>query len=102
MSKVMVQYKVKADRSEENADYIRKVFAELERTHPDGLRYASFRLADGMSFVHMASVETADGANPLGESQAFKAFQAEIRDRCEEPPVATELEDIGAYRVFGA
>ena len=27
-----------------------------------------------------------------------KAFQAEIKDRCEEPPTAIELESIGAYR----
>jgi hypothetical protein len=30
-------------------------------------------------------------------SQGFKAFTAGIRDRCEEPPAATELKEIGAY-----
>ena len=98
MKGVMVRYKVKADRSDENADHIRKVFAELEASAPAGLRYASFRMEDGVSFVHMASIETDDGTNPLAATAAFKAFQAELKDRCEEPPKAVELETIGSYK----
>ncbi len=45
-------------------------------------------------------MDGADGANPLQELPAVKAFVAEIRDRCDEPPVATPLTDIGAYRFF--
>jgi hypothetical protein len=33
----------------------------------------------------------------LAESAAFKAFQADIKDRCEEPPVAVDLNKIGSY-----
>jgi hypothetical protein len=98
----MVRYKVKADRAAENEEYIRKVFEELEDTSPDGLRYASFKLDDGLSFVHVASIETDGGHNPLAETEAFKAFQAEIKDRCEEPPVAVELHEIGSYRLLGS
>lgn len=99
MRRVMVRYKVKADRGDENASYIEKVFEELAADSPDGLRYASFRLPDGVSFVHIASVEGEE--NPLGKSAAFKAFQEGIRDRCEEPPVAVDLTEIGSYRFFG-
>ena len=102
MKRVMVQYKVKADRAAENEAYISKVFEELKQTTPDGIRYATFKQADGVSFVHIASIETEDGNNPLGESQAFKAFQAEIKDRCEEPPVAVDLHEIGSYRFMGS
>ena len=70
------------------------------QSEPAGLRYASFKLDDGVSFVHLASIETEDGANPLSESDAFKAFQADIQDRCEEPPAAVDLNDIGSYRFF--
>jgi hypothetical protein len=98
MKRVMVQYKVKADRAAENEAYVRKVFEELKQTTPDGIRYATFKQADGVSFVHIASIETEDGFNPLAESQAFKAFQAEIKDRCEEPPVAVDLQEVGSYR----
>jgi hypothetical protein len=100
MKRVMVRYKVKADRAEENVDFIKKVFAELKQNSPDGLRYASFQLEDGVSFVHIASIETDDGTNPLSAVSAFKAFQQNIRDRCEEPPVAVELTEIGSYRIF--
>ena len=102
MKRVIVQYKVKADRAAENEAYISKVFEELKQTTPDGIRYATFKQSDGVSFVHIASVETEDGNNPLGESQAFKAFQAEIKDRCEEPPVAVDLQEIGSYRFMGS
>jgi hypothetical protein len=98
MKRVMVRYKVKADRAGENQVLIETVFEELKDQRTSGLRYASFKLDDGVSFVHIASIETADDDNPLSRSAAFKAFQAEIKDRCVEPPVATELREIGSYR----
>jgi len=64
------------------------------------VRYAAFRLGDGVSFVHIASIDTADGSNPLTQSAAFKLFQAGIKDRCEEQPMATDLTAIGSYRFF--
>jgi len=91
---------VKSDRAEENTDYIQKVFTELQQNSPEGLRYASFKLEDGVSFVHFASIETEGGNNPLSETVSFKNFQANIKDRCEEPPVAVELNEIGSYRFF--
>jgi hypothetical protein len=98
MRRVMVQYKVKADRAAENERYIQAVFAQLEREKPAGLRYASFKLDDGVGFVHIASVETAE--NPLAALAAFKEFTAQIKDRCDEPPVTTTLNEIGSYRFF--
>jgi hypothetical protein len=101
LKRVLVQYRVKADRAAENESYIRKVFEELKQTGPAGLRYASFKQDDGLGFVHIASIETEGENNPLADSPAFKAFQAEIKDRCEEPPVAVDLHEIGSYRFFG-
>lgn len=100
MRRVMVKYKVKADRAAENERYIKAVFAQLERDQPPGLRYASFKLDDGLGFVHVASIEAADGQNPLLALQAFKDFAAQIQDRCDEPPVTTTLSEIGSYRFF--
>ena len=100
MKRVLVRYKVKADRAEENITFIKNVFAELQDKSPQGLRYASFHLEDGVSFVHLASIETADSKNPLSEIRAFKEFQENIKERCEEPPVATEIHEIGAYGIF--
>jgi hypothetical protein len=99
--RVMVRYRVKPDRVAENEELVRAVYDELQRTGPAGLRYATFRLDDGVSFVHVASVETADGHSPLSEVNAFKAFQANIEDRCDEAPVLTVLSRIGSFRLFG-
>lgn len=94
---VMVRYKVKADSSGENERLIKAVFAALARERPKGLRYESFKLADGVSFVHVASVDTPDGTNPLLAVEAFKEFTKNIKDRCQEPPVTTELTAIGSF-----
>jgi hypothetical protein len=99
MRQVMVRYKVKPDRVAENEALVRAVYDELHRTEPAGLRYATFRLDDGVSFVHVA--ETDDGQNPLTEVEAFARFQEGIRERCDEPPVVTALDAIGSYRFHG-
>ena len=99
MRQVMVRYTVKPDRVTENEALVRAVYDELHRTEPAGLRYATFRQDDGVSFVHVAQTE--DGVNPLSGIEAFARFQDAIGERCDEPPVVTELQEIGSYRVFG-
>jgi hypothetical protein len=99
--KRIVRYKVKPDRVEENVELVRAVYEELGRVKPEGLRYATFRLDDGVSFVHVVSVETEDGQNPLGQIEAFARFTENAKDRCDEPPVVTDVEEIGSFRVFG-
>jgi hypothetical protein len=100
METTVVRYKVKADRADENRQYIKKVFAQLDEDKPDGLRYVSFNLDGGLSFVHIAVVETADGKNPLPGTSAFQDFVSDIKDRCDEPPVATKADIVGSYRLF--
>ena len=100
MKRVLLQYKVKADKAEENINFIKNVFKELKDNSPERLKYVSFHQPDGVSFVHIASIETQDGKNPLSESAAFKEFQKEIKDRCEIPPVAVDLNEIDSYKFF--
>lgn len=97
MKRVVVRYKVKPDRADENQQLIERVFAKLAETRPDGLRYASLRLADGVSFVHVASIETDDGSNPLTALAEFGEFTSDIADRCDEPPVAQDATVVGTY-----
>ena len=98
--KHMVRYKLKADHVAENERLVARVYEELHRLKPQGLRYATFRLDDGVSFVHISSHEEADGTNALTSLPVFKEFTAGIRDRCEELPVTTELKEIGSYGFF--
>ena len=98
MRTVMVRYKVRPDAAAENENLIKQVFAQLARDKPAGMRYQSFKLGDGVSFVHIGSSESGgpDG-NPLVKLEAFKNFIAGIKDRCEEAPVTVEMQAIGAY-----
>ena len=98
MRQVMVRYRVKPDQVERNAELVRAVYEELHGTQPDGFRYATFRLDDGVSFMHVATVDTEDGRTPLSKLDAFQRFQENIRERCDEPPAVTQLEAIGSYR----
>jgi hypothetical protein len=97
----MVRYKVKADRAGENESYITAVFEQLKRETPPGISYASFKLADGVSFMHIAAYEEALGSNPLTQLAAFKTFTAAIQDRCVEPPAAVGMQEIGFYSALG-
>ena len=100
MKRLLVQYKVKEDKAGENIEFINKVFKELTENTPNGIRYASFLKPDGLSFVHIASIETEDGSNPLSNSTAFAQFQKGIKERCEVMPIAVELSEIGSYNLF--
>jgi hypothetical protein len=95
---VIVRYKTKPDQADENQRLIEQVFAELIRVDPGGIRYASFRLADGVSFVHVATSETADGSNPLLQIKAFSEFSNDIAARCDEPPLPHDATMVGSYR----
>lgn len=100
MGVTVVRYRCKPDRADENQELVEKVFAELDASAPAGLRYASFRLADGVSFLHVAAVETDDGTNPLTQTPAFREFVREIGDRCDEGPVASDATLVGSYGFF--
>ena len=100
MKRVIVRYKIKADKAQDNIAYIQEVFKALDKSKPEGLRYTSFQMEDGLSFVHIASIETDDGSNPLSALSEFKAFTEDISSRCEEAPVASEANMIGNYRIF--
>ena len=99
MSMIVVRYHPKADRADENQRLVEAVFAELAATDPGGIRYATFRLADG-TFVHIADVE--GDSNPLSATAAFSAFQQGVVERCDEGegPNAQQATLVGSYRYF--
>jgi hypothetical protein len=102
VSRTMVRYEVKPDEARRNEELVGRVYEELHRTAPAGLHYATFVLEDGVSFVHVAAIDWEDGRNPLLEVAAFRAFQEGIADRCEEPPTAVRLREVGSYGWLGA
>jgi hypothetical protein len=96
MRQVMVRYRVKAGREAENEALVRAVYEELASVQPEGFRYATFRF-DERSFMHVAFTE--DDTAPLPGLAAFKEFTRDIVERCDEPPVVTELQEVGSYRL---
>jgi len=96
MRQIMVRYTTRADEAEENARLIREVFESLRQTTPKGITYASYRLDDGVSFVHIASIDD-PASNPLQGLSEFKAFTAGVKDRCDVAPVTSVLHEVGSY-----
>jgi hypothetical protein len=100
MNHVVVRYRTHPDRADENAELVARVFARLNADQPDGIRYATLRLADGVTFVHVASIDTADGSNPLFALPEFTEFTRAIGERCEQPPDGQDATVVGAYGMF--
>jgi hypothetical protein len=98
MGSSMVRYKVQPDRADENESLVKAVYEQLNRERPEGLHYATFKLPDGVSFMHIV-IDTDQPGRILNEVAAFKAFATDIESRCDEPPVVTELTIIGSYNV---
>ena len=102
MMKRMVRYKLKADRVAENEHLVAAVYAALQRAKPAGLRYATFKLDDGLSFLHLVAYDSEANRDSLVSLPAFKAFVAGVGERCDEAPVTTDLQTVGSYGFFEA
>jgi UDP-N-acetylmuramyl tripeptide synthase len=76
-----------------------ELFAAIDAAQPDGLRYASLRVADGETFVAIAQLD--DGvANPVLGFPEFRELQDRINGSRAEPPSLQPLTVVGSYRLF--
>jgi hypothetical protein len=73
MKQVIVRYRVRPERAAENEELVRAVVAEMHETKPA----------------------------PLTSVEAFKRFQENIADRCDQAPVVSSLTEIGSYAILG-
>ena len=96
MSKAfVVRYEMRPDTAEENQRLVENVFAELAEKQPAGIRYASFRLDDGVSFVHVG-VSSDDGPG-LTALAAFGQFQEKFGERAAGKPTPSGATLVGSY-----
>ncbi|MGQ4388989.1 antibiotic biosynthesis monooxygenase family protein [Streptomyces sp. SAS_270] len=96
MTVLMVRSTVKPEFTAELEDALRKMFTAIENAGPAGVRYASYRLPDGVTYV--AQLELADGVeNPLPAIQEFRDFQASLKDWLTGPPTVEHFEVRGSY-----
>jgi hypothetical protein len=91
---VVVRYRVRPDAADENARLVEEVYAALAELEPPAFRYVTYRLGDGVSFVHVAHH---DEVNPLASLPAFAEFQRDLLQRCVEPPAPSESTVVGSY-----
>jgi hypothetical protein len=96
---LIIRYRTRPEAADENSRLVQAVFASLAEIKPNGFAYRTYRLADGVSFVHLAHIDGAE--NPLAALPAFAEFQRDLARRCVEPPTPTEATVVGSYRPTG-
>jgi len=99
MSVQIVRATIKPEHVEEAQAAVRRMFAAVEREQLEGIRYASVKLQDGVTFVAMLELE--DGVeNPLAKLPEAQEFYANLPRWYAEPPELGPGTVIGTYRLF--
>jgi hypothetical protein len=99
MSVLMIQAKVKDDKVAEVEAAAKAMFAAIDEAGPKGVRYASCKQRDGVTFVIFLAVE--DGIeNPLPAVPEFLQFQQSLPGWLVEPSAPEPLTVVGSYNLF--
>ena len=94
MTHLLIRYRVHPGELERHLELLHAVHAELAETNPRGMRWESFRLEDGVSFVDLVTV---DAPGRFSRLRSWSPFRATLDERCEEPPTMTDLHPIAAF-----
>ena len=94
---IVVTYTLKPEAYDEHVGLISAVFEQLAAERPKTLDYEVMCLDDGVSFVHVSTHDTDDGASPLTGLAAFKGFGSGLDQRVSTPPKPVAAKAIGAY-----
>lgn len=102
MEAVKVQYTVKEDYVNTNKRNIERVMSELKSLNNPGIKYSSFLLDDGKTFVHVGMYADAESKAIVGDLDSFKKFRTELQEsQPEVPPKAEDLNLVAsAYEIF--
>ena len=95
--RLLVRYRIKVDKVAENEKLVRSVYESLHKIGDPDVHYATFKLKDGCTFVHIASFPSKEKEAVLTGLDAFKEFQKELGDRCDQPPDAQPLTEVGSH-----
>jgi hypothetical protein len=99
MKVMMSRTKIKPDQREAILAAGKGVIEALEREQPQGIRYATLALPDGVSFVTLVAID--DGIdNPLLALPEYQKFAEGFKDWIAEPPTAEHLTVGTNYRFF--
>jgi hypothetical protein len=99
MNVLLVRATVKAEAVPDIEEAGKRIFTALEREQPQGFRYATCRLPDGVTFVNLWEID--DGAtNPLTSLPEAQAFQEGLKTWMAEPPTYEQVTVVRSYRSF--
>jgi hypothetical protein len=99
MNVVMIRAKVKAENVPDVEAAAAKMFGAINAVQPEGVKYASTRLSDGVSVVALLALDDPDD-NPLQAIPEFREFQEHLPEWLAEPPNVEPLTVIGSYELF--
>jgi hypothetical protein len=99
MTVLTVRAKVKEEHVADAEAAAKRMFAAIEREGLEGIRYASIKLDDGVTFLALLELE--DGVeNPLPALPEAQEFYASLPGWHAEPPEVGPGTVVGSYRLF--
>ena len=102
MKTIRVHYTVRSEYVEQNKRNIKAVMDTLRAVPIAGIRYITFQLPDGNTFMHLNLAQNEEALAAFRALASFKQFQKELKaSQPISPPKAEELLMVGAgYEVF--
>jgi quinol monooxygenase YgiN len=103
MNVIMIRAKLKPESVADVEAAAEKMFAAIHAEQPEGVKYASTRLDDGVTAVVLLALDGPlddPAANPLAAIPEFRAFQEQLPTWLAEPPTVEPLTVIGSYGLF--
>ena len=98
-----IQYTVTSDFAETNKKNIAKVMEDLRAINSPGIRYSSYVLEDGKTFMHYVVLQDEAAGKILNDLESFQRFQLAIKNSNPEvPPKLDNLTLVGSsYELMG-
>ena len=90
MKIVKVEYTVKDDYVQKNRENIEKVMSDLKAMNNPNIKYSSFTLDDGKTFVHFAMYPDQETSDIVSELESFITFRQELKASIPEVPPRAE------------
>jgi len=102
MKAVKVQYTVKAEYAETNKANVSRVMSDLQALANPGIKYSTFVLEDGKTFVHFGIYTDQEALDVVNNLPSFQAFREQLKaSGPEAPPKGDDLTLVGSsYEIF--
>lgn len=102
MKAVKVEYRVRKEYVETNQSNIKQVMDDLKALNNPNIKYSSFLLEDGQTFVHFAMYPDEATSQIVPNLASFGKFRTELKaSEPESPPKSENLELVSsAYDIF--